>query len=58
MGVFYFCTKVYLNPIVLGGSMRKKILVVDNSKVILKLLTHILEKMGLTVRTAEDGLSA
>jgi PAS domain S-box-containing protein len=38
--------------------MRKKILVVDNSKVILKLLTHILEKMGLTVRTAEDGLSA
>ena len=58
MGVFYFCTKVYLNPIVLGSNMRKKILVVDNSKMILKLLTHILEKMGLTVRTAEDGLSA
>lgn len=38
--------------------MNKKILVVDNNKVILKFLTHMLQKMGHEVKTAEDGLSA
>ncbi len=38
--------------------MRKKVLVVDNNKVILKLLTHILERNGYLVQTAEDGLLA
>ncbi len=41
-----------------GGIMLKKILVVDNNKVILKLLIYILEKKGYMVKTAEDGLSA
>ncbi len=38
--------------------MQKKVLVVDNNKVILKLLTHILESKGCLVRTAENGLLA
>lgn len=38
--------------------MAKKVLVVDNNKVILRILTYMLEKMGHTVRTAENGLSA
>lgn len=38
--------------------MKKKILVVDNNKVILKLMTNMLQKMGHEVKTAEDGLSA
>jgi PAS domain S-box-containing protein len=37
---------------------RKKILLVDNSKVILTLLTHMLEKNGHDVQTAESGLAA
>ena len=41
-----------------GLDVNKKILVVDNNKVILKLLTHMLQKMGHEVKTAEDGLSA
>ncbi|MBU1231371.1 MAG: response regulator [Proteobacteria bacterium] len=36
----------------------KKVLLVDNNPVILKLLTKILEKMGHSVKTAIDGLSA
>ncbi|MCD6185777.1 MAG: response regulator [Deltaproteobacteria bacterium] len=36
----------------------KKILVVDNHLVILKFMTHLLEGMGHTVITAEDGLAA
>ncbi len=36
----------------------KKILVVDNDPVLLRLLTHFLEKKGHQVLTAEDGLSA
>lgn len=38
--------------------MLKKVLVVDNNAVILKILTHTLQKRGLLVRTAIDGLSA
>lgn len=38
--------------------MAKKVLIVDNNKVILRILTYMLEKMGHTVRTAENGLSA
>ncbi len=38
--------------------MSKKILVIDNSPVILKLLSHILAKEGHTVITAENGLDA
>ncbi len=38
--------------------MLEKALVVDNNAVILKLLTHILQKKGFLVRTAVDGLSA
>jgi PAS domain S-box-containing protein len=38
--------------------MAKKVLVVDNNKVILRILTYMLEKMGHTVKTAENGLSA
>ncbi len=38
--------------------MGRKILVVDNSRVVLRLLTHHLEKEGYEVRTAEDGLLA
>jgi PAS domain S-box-containing protein len=38
--------------------MTKKVLVVDNNKVILRILTYMLEKMGHTVKTAENGLSA
>ena len=37
---------------------KKKILLVDNNKVILRLVTHMLEKMGHEVKTAENGLSA
>ena len=37
---------------------RKKILLVDNNKVILTLLTHMLQKKGHEVKTAENGLSA
>lgn len=36
----------------------KKILLVDNNPVILRLLSKILENMGHSVKTAEDGLSA
>ena len=36
----------------------KKILVVDNHPVILKFMTHLLEGMGHTVITAQDGLAA
>jgi PAS domain S-box-containing protein len=38
--------------------MKKKILVVDNSLVILKFMTRLLEMEGHQVKTAEDGLSA
>jgi len=38
--------------------MKKKILVVDNHPVILKYMTHLLEKHGHQVKTAGDGLSA
>lgn len=38
--------------------MRKKILVVDNNKVFLRLLSHFLEEKGYEVRCAEDGLAA
>lgn len=38
--------------------MKKKILVVDNHPVMLKLMTNLLEKEGYQVLTAEDGLSA
>jgi len=38
--------------------MSKNILVIDNSPVILKLLSHILEHEGHTVVTAENGLDA
>jgi len=38
--------------------MTKNILVVDNSPVILKLVSHILESNGHTVKTAENGLAA
>ena len=38
--------------------MRKKILVVDNHPMILKLMSNLLEKEGHEVRVAEDGLSA
>ena len=38
--------------------MGKKILVVDNNPVILRLLTHFLQKEGHSVKTAGDGLSA
>ncbi|MFH1215760.1 MAG: response regulator [Pseudomonadota bacterium] len=38
--------------------MIKKILVVDNNKVVLRLMAHMLEEMGYAVRTAVDGLSA
>lgn len=38
--------------------MSKKILVVDNHPVMLKWMTHILEKEGHQVSVAEDGLSA
>jgi len=38
--------------------MKKKILVVDNHKVVLKFMTTLLEKEGHEVLTAEDGLSA
>ncbi|MCP4577545.1 MAG: PAS domain S-box protein [Deltaproteobacteria bacterium] len=38
--------------------MKKKILVIDNSRVILKYMTRLLGKEGHQVKTAEDGLSA
>jgi len=38
--------------------MGKKILVVDNHPMVLKLIANLLEKDGHEVRTAEDGLSA
>ena len=38
--------------------MQKKILVVDDNRVLLKFLTNLLEKQGHEVRTAEDGFSA
>ncbi len=38
--------------------MRKKVLVVDNSLVTLKILTKLLEKENYEVETAEDGLVA
>ncbi|MCK5604290.1 response regulator, partial [Candidatus Pacearchaeota archaeon] len=38
--------------------MGEKILVVDNNPVILRLLTHFLQKEGHSVKTADDGLSA
>ncbi|MCD6296782.1 MAG: response regulator [Deltaproteobacteria bacterium] len=40
------------------GIKKKKILVVDNDKVILKLMTDFLAKDGFHVLTAENGLSA
>ena len=36
----------------------KRILVIDNHPVMLKYMTHLLEKRGHQVKTAEDGLSA
>ncbi len=36
----------------------KKILVVDNNKVVVRLMTHLLEELGYEVRTAADGLDA
>jgi len=38
--------------------MQKKILVVDNSPIMLKFMTNLLVKKGHQVMTAEDGLSA
>jgi len=38
--------------------MGKKILVVDNHPVMLKFMTHLLEKEGHQVVTAESGLDA
>ena len=38
--------------------MKKNILVVDNHPIILKFMTHLLEKEGYNVQTAEDGLAA
>ncbi len=38
--------------------MEKRILVVDNHPLMLKWMTHLLEKEGYQVFTAEDGLSA
>jgi PAS domain S-box-containing protein len=38
--------------------MRKKVLVVDNSPVIVRYLSHMLEKEGYEVKTAKDGLDA
>ena len=38
--------------------MRKKVLVVDNSQVTLKILTNLLQKENYEVETAEDGLAA
>ena len=38
--------------------MDKKILVVDNHPMVLKLITNLLEKDGYEVRAAGDGLSA
>ena len=38
--------------------MKEKILVVDNNPVILRLLTHFLQKEGYSVKSADDGLSA
>jgi len=37
---------------------KKKILLVDDNKVILSILTYMLEKMGHEVKSSEDGLSA
>lgn len=42
----------------LAGVTYKKILVVDNNPVILRLMTGFLEQEGHEVRTASDGLSA
>lgn len=36
----------------------RRILVVDNNTVVLRLMGHMLEEMGYAVRTAADGLSA
>lgn len=41
-----------------GRPMHKKVLVVDNHPVFLKMMTTLLGKEGHTVLTAEDGLSA
>jgi two-component system, cell cycle sensor histidine kinase and response regulator CckA len=41
-----------------GIHMKKKILVVDNSALILEFMTNLLEKQGHQVKTADDGLSA
>jgi PAS domain S-box-containing protein len=38
--------------------MRKKVLVVDNNKMIVRLLTVFLQQQGYVVAAAEDGLSA
>ena len=38
--------------------MGRKILAVDNSPVVLRLLTHHLQNQGHEVKTAEDGLAA
>ncbi len=38
--------------------MKKKILVVDDNRMILKFLSNLLEKEGHEVKTCEDGLSA
>lgn len=38
-------------------AMRKKVLVVDNNKVILRLMTNFLEKNGYEVMAAENGLA-
>ncbi|MFC1523313.1 response regulator [Thermodesulfobacteriota bacterium] len=38
--------------------MKKKVLVVDNNRVILRLVSRFLEKQGYDVKTAEDGLQA
>jgi PAS domain S-box-containing protein len=40
------------------GTMKKKIFVVDNHPMILKLMANLLEKGGYDVMTAGDGLSA
>lgn len=40
------------------SEIKRKVLIVDNNKVILRLLSHFLEKNGYDVTTAEDGLLA
>ena len=42
----------------MGSKEIRNILVVDNNKVILRLMSHLLEEMGFNVKTAVNGLDA